>query len=365
MIPLMSKPRESLFDALNVPVQDDLTISVDEFDDYLPYTIDIYTGGSKVASLTKGDSYTLINGSFSIRPSSSIDDYRAYWQALDKDDNVVTSGSLDGNTITITDQITKIVFTSTTYGLFPFITIFNISGVGFSGGIFRALAHLYPDVEYFNHTMDFDYLTAHSGQKSVSNAVMVYLIKYGVDVPDLPIKVLSQKGINELAKVIWDKFGDAWTHIYDALTAQYNPIENYSMLEETTPDLTDEFGVSDDYQTSRDRNVNTNVDTETGLYGFNSTTSVPTGTGNTSGSALDNTENETETQTGSRIETHTGKTTVERSGNIGTTTSQMMVQSELDLRIKNHMEDIIFNDVDQILTTAGFAPILSETINFI
>ena len=40
----------------------------------------------------------------------------------------------------------------------------------------------------------------------------------------------------------------------------------------------------------------------------------------------------------------------------------MMLQSELDLRIKNHMEDIIFNDADQILTTAGYAPILSEQI---
>ena len=381
MIPMMRNQRQSLFDALNVPVKDDLIISVDEFDDYLPYTIDVYASGSRVASLGKGDSYTLTTGSFSIRPSSSTDDYRAYWQAFDKDDNLVTSGSLDGNTVTITDQITKIVFTSTTYGLYPFITIFSVSDVGFSGGIFRVLARQHPDVDFLqDETMDFDFLTAHSGQKAVSNSVLAYLVKYGIDVPDRPIRVLSQKGIDALARVIWSKFGDAWSKIYAALETEYKPLENYSMDEKTEPNLTDEFGVSDDYEKKLHRDVNSKTtttdqgsDTKTSVWGFNTTSTdgVPEGNIHTGGSVvteadkLYNNSDDIETQKGKRIEKHTGDTKVHRSGNIGVTTSQQMLQSEIDLRIKNHMEDIIFNDVDQILTTAGFAPILSEQIYII
>ena len=363
MIPLMSKPRESILDAFNTPKT---KLKIRNPGSGLNPTVELYG-----ETLRDGDEF-YITDEIEIQQTGGSPYHKAniiftYF------DGTSETLLLDGASMILpaTKYIKQIEIVTPILGL-ESVQRGTLTVDPFTYGVFDSIAQILGDLEEppvyagILSGLDFDYLTNHASSKAVSNLLHIMLAQNGETNPDTDcIKFLCYKDRYKLAERIFSRFGDAWTHIYDALTAQYNPIENYSMTEETTPDLTDEFGVSDDYQTSRDRNVNTNVDTETGLYGFNSTTSVPTGTGNTSGSALDNTENETETQTGSRIETHTGKTTVERSGNIGVTTSQQMLQSEIDVRIKNHMEDIMFNDVDQVLTTAGFAPILSETINFI
>ena len=380
MFPMMRNPRQSLFDALNVQRKDGLKISVDEFDNYLPYDILVKVDNETVATLNKGDDYTVTTGVFAIVPSSTTDDYIALWKLLDKDGLTVDSGALDGSSIETTEACAELVFYTSEYrsGEYPALNHFDIADIGIEGGIFTTLARQHPDVDFLqDETMDFDFLTAHSGQKAVSNAVRAYLIKYGIDVPNHQIRVLSQKGIDALARVIWSKFGDAWSKIYAALETEYKPLENYSMDEKTEPNLTDEFGVSDDYEKKLHRDVASKTtttdqgsDTKTSVWGFNTTSTdgVPEGNIHTGGSVvteadkLYNNSDDIETQKGKRIEKHTGDTKVHRSGNIGVTTSQQMLQSEIDLRIKNHMEDILFNDVDQILTTAGYAPILSEQI---
>lgn len=227
---------------------------------------------------------------------------------------------------------------------------------------------------YLSGDMNADYLTSH-GMKTASPAVMLWLRKYGHEIGVPGVRVLSMNGLVELGKQIVRRFADSWQKIYDALTAEYRPLENYSMTEETTPDLTDTFGVSDDYEKNVHRELNSkttttdqNKTTDASVYGFNSSDPVPASKMVGSGSVEsvadvnDNFSDEKETQVGSRVETHTGKSTLTRSGNIGVTTSQQMLESEIALRVKNHMEDIIFSNIDEILTTAGFSPIRSEEI---
>ena len=359
MIPM----RESLFDALNVS-KPAVTIEVDNFEAFLPYTIDVYVNGDKIAELSKGDQITINTGIFELRGVAS-DDYDAIFSALNDDGVEVFRGRLQGDTYTTQSKISRIVFIDTEYLTVSASASFDIGTSEMPDGIFTKLKQEHPTLPFFDDQMDFDYLTNHSGTKSISNSVMMYLLKYGADVDDQPIKVLTDKGVKALADLIWMRYGDAWTKIYSALVEQYKPLENYSMIEETTPDLVDEFGVSDDYVKTHNRDVNSKIKTESGVYGFNSSDAVPSASAESSGNSADNVEHETETQTGKRIETHTGKSTLTRAGNIGVTTSQQMLQAEIDVRIKNHMDDIIYNDVDQILTTAGYSPILSRTIKII
>lgn len=363
MLPLTNRPRESLFDALNVPTGGGITIK----NEYTAFggNVVVYVDGNVVATIANNDTYDVTTGVFSL--VGDIADYMPQYRAYNADGTLIASGELDGTPLETTTPIAEIIVYNWAFDVTSTETAFDVGYIP-NGGIFAVLAGL-TGKAYFTDSMDADYLTNHSGTKAVSNSVLMYLIKYGIDAesiePCIPIKTLSRNGIIALANLIWQRYGDAWEHIYNALVAEYEPLENYSMHEETAPDLTDEFGVSNDYSKSRDRSVNTNVDTETGVYGFNSATAVPSGTGNTSGTALDNTENETETQTGKRIETHKGKTTVDRTGNIGTVTAQQMLTEEIAVRIKNHMDEIIYNDVDQVLTTAGYRPIYSRTINII
>ena len=357
--PLTSLPRESLFDALNVPTGGGITIK-NEYTGFGGY-VAIFVDGDIVATLANHDTYDVSSGVFSL--VGDIPDYMPQYRAYDADGTLIASGELDGTPLETTTTIAEIIVYNWQYSDTSTETAFDVGYIP-KGGIFTVLRGL-TGKAYFTDTMDADYLTTHSGTKSVSNAVMAYLAKYGEDVEDAPIRVLSSAGIIALAKMIWQRYGDAWERIYNALVAEYEPLENYKMHEETSPDLTDTYGVSDDYEKRRHTETNADVNTETGVYGFNSSSAVPSGTSNTNGMALNNNAEDVETQKGTRTEKKTGKTTVDRSGNIGVTTSQQMLESEIQIRIKNHMDDIIYNDCDQVLTTAGYAPILSSTINII
>ena len=122
----------------------------------------------------------------------------------------------------------------------------------------------------------------------------------------------------------------------------YNPLENYSMEEVRTPDLTDE----------ETENVKTDMTTErethaTNSYkGFNANDPVLVNKTDgdedvtTSGAKLDNEKSNTIT--------HTGTEELTRSGNIGVTTSQQMLESEFKVRQYDFYKQV-FNDIDTIL----------------
>lgn len=126
-------------------------------------------------------------------------------------------------------------------------------------------------------------------------------------------KMLTETGLSDAAKqnivdLIWIRFGRNWTKLWNTLTVEYNPIENYRMTE--------------------NGKINHGGDQNNGVYGFNSTSAVPSGTGHDV--YIDNTE-------------------LTRSGNIGVTTSQQMIQSERDLWVWKFFEQV-FQDVDTVLS---------------
>ena len=148
--------------------------------------------------------------------------------------------------------------------------------------------------------------------------------------------------MNHIGKVAYSRFGENWEDIYKAyFLSPYNPLENYSMLETRTPLL--------DTTTKAKRKQDTKTETKgsTSIVPFND--DEPTQTGESSGESTvteDNTKNEIETKTEQR-----GTDTLSRSGNIGVTTSQQMLDSELALRkfdfvkrVKSDLDRILFRD---------------------
>ena len=129
-----------------------------------------------------------------------------------------------------------------------------------------------------------------------------------------------------------------WVKEWATLSATYNPIENYSMTEEMTDDET----VSE-YGKVHTREDNLKDESKTAIYGFNSTDPSDTGAGETTRTGV-------VTDRDSGEDTHTRNYTLTRSGNIGVTTSQQMLQSERDLWKWNFFRDVVFPDVDRVLT---------------
>lgn len=173
--------------------------------------------------------------------------------------------------------------------------------------------------------LDVDYYLSRSGKKIISNLYQNLLDNYPDDDP-----------LIRLSKIIENRFKNKWDRLYEVLvSAEYNPIENYSMVEVETPDLEDHRVTKVDQDLTNETDLND--------YGFNSQDPVPTShnVNKITGSGDNNKTDEVVNRTGTR--------TLTRSGNIGVTTSQQMVQSSVDLYTKTNFINIIFDDIDSVL----------------
>lgn len=105
-----------------------------------------------------------------------------------------------------------------------------------------------------------------------------------------------------------DLIRDRYNKIYETTQYEYNPIENYDMVEDGTEHVDSES------------KSHTSSDTRSNEFPMNSATERPVGhgTGEGDGSASGNSD-----------KTHT----LRRHGNIGVTTAQQMIQSERELII--------------------------------
>lgn len=149
--------------------------------------------------------------------------------------------------------------------------------------------------------LDQEYYLLHSGDKWASQ----FYLKM----------IEGNKTVSDIAKVVLNKFKANWTKLYEAIESDYNPINNYDMVE---------------HEEVNSKITNTS---NSKRYGFN-TTDNPVGD-------LDM-ENES---SGDKKDNFRDLT---RSGNIGVTTSQQMISSEIELR-RNKLINIIMNDIDTML----------------
>lgn len=282
-----------------------------------------------------------------------------------------------------------------------------------TGGIFTDLENSYSDqFEWLNSTgeiLDIEYYGNKSGDKETSPLIDTFIESNEESEIQNPI-ILTNEQRATLADIIANKFHNKWIRLYEIMSAEYNPIENYSMIETEEPDITKKYGVSNDYEikseTSKstsisrtetpsndykvteekkvntDLSVDTSTQTASDIYGFNSTSPVPSNEGNGTstvttagdaetnyettsktqegymtiteeGDAENNIETNTQSQTGYKEETETGTRTLTRSGNIGVTTAQQMIESEIALWQWNFF-DMVFQDVDTILTSPKY-----------
>lgn len=230
------------------------------------------------------------------------------------------------------------------------------------GGIFRAIYNLneLPFLSEENATLlDQIYYYAYASDKYISNYILNLTMLIAPIVSD-DLLVSDQLFCDEgdvnikIAKYILLKYKVSWINQYNVLTAEYNPIDNYSMTETETPNLTRSVSSSENRTETPNLTTTSGNDgsTKNNYYGFNDSSTD----GSSVNSSSANSTNTT-TQTGnnkvdsssSTTETNSGFRTLTRKGNIGVTTSQQMIESELELR-KKQFFDIMIKDVDKIMS---------------
>lgn len=177
-----------------------------------------------------------------------------------------------------------------------------------TSGIFHALKGIATgeSFDWLNNDayLDITYYVSHSGEKYASRFYLTMLE--------------HNKTISDIANIIFNKFSDKWQRIYDAIKMEYNPINNYDMVENEKVNS----------------KITSTVGTDNKTYGFGSTTAAPTdeaaSTSTTEGDKKDNYRELT------------------RSGNIGVTTSAQLLAGEIEVR-KNIFIDIVMNDIDTMM----------------
>lgn len=211
-----------------------------------------------------------------------------------------------------------------------------------------------------------DYLNISDAQLLVldlSSASAGYDRAFGAIYDILPKNADTEVLLTYCATTVYQMFNNAWSYQYKALTADYNPINNYDSVENST-DTHEYTGTqSTEHEVTKNntdtpditRTSNGTNDSSGSLYGFNSATAVPSDEANRKSNSTDTetgtvtsngTENGTNTRTDNLKETITHELT--RSGNIGVTTSQQMIESELELR-KKQFYNIMIRDIINFL----------------
>lgn len=202
--------------------------------------------------------------------------------------------------------------------------------------------------------LDLQYHGNHSGDKLISS--LVYKL-YKIDEEEIQSSTLTE--IVKTFFVIYQKDIDRMWEVY---TTEYEPSENYNMIEHGADGKKD----SKTTTTVTPNEHNVQVKTDSDVYGFNSSTAVNSGdvtqttTYNgdptiTTISGWDAQNNSQSMQNPINEQTLNGfKETNEhyfiRHGNIGVTTTQQMLESEIALWQWNFYNSYLFKVLDKFLT---------------
>lgn len=167
---------------------------------------------------------------------------------------------------------------------------------------------------------------------------------------------LTPENASVIAMSIMAVNGRNWSKLWDTLNIDYNPIENYRMVETEQENgkvnHSDTETISGSSENSGNGHASTSGNNATNVFGFNSENAVGADTGTTdteTSSTQSTTVSTNETRETENIGTSTNDRTLTRSGNIGVTTSQQMIESERTLW-DWYFFDVVFRDIDKMLT---------------
>ena len=242
-------------------------------------------------------------------------------------------------------------------------------------GVFTDLASFdmpWADVKSAS-ALDLLYIN-HSGEKIQARIVRTNVNTYGV---------LDATSRALIAQALYNMYAEPWAKLWDTMTIEYSPIENYRMTETETTDrdgttsgtdtgTVSHQGTDTETHTGTDTDTHTGTNTtvtarteERGIYGFDSASASDSDSADIDETVTD-TKNltdtrtlnltdgtqrsETETRNLASAGTHsdTEERELTRYGNIGVTTSQQMITAEREVWQWLYFEHV-FNDIDKVI----------------
>ena len=187
----------------------------------------------------------------------------------------------------------------------------------FNSESFKSLFTFMP--EYCNMYTDMDYLLNRSGEKIASPLLESLSTK--------PLEEIN----NILSNLLFIKYGEKWKKQLETLKTVYNPLENYNRIFIKEQDENHRTVTTDNSSTTSE-NEKMAFDSE--VYSKESKTTTKGNGG------------EVTNDTNIKVNTYRETTT----GNIGVTTNQQMLESEIKLRNSYIFINLVYYDIDNELS---------------
>lgn len=161
-----------------------------------------------------------------------------------------------------------------------------------------------------------------------------------------------------IAAIILSKYRDKWTRLWEVNESEYNPIHNYDMTENETDGVIETNARNGSVNNTNTRNRSVTGHEQDYVFGFNSQSSDRNPSSRYESQNGDNLS-ENLAEISSQNDNHNKNETrqLTRSGNIGVTTTQQMLQAEIELWQWNFIEQVLA-DTDEFMTIPFYDPCL-------
>lgn len=235
------------------------------------------------------------------------------------------------------------------------LTLYQASPDAFSAGTLGIFTYLddldvpWKDLD-IAQSLNRMYYGLHSGYKIVSPIVDKMIASNEDD-------VLTVAQVTQLANDAFILYGSKWAKLWEVNNYEFDPGENYNMIENETLNQTKEHTRTDNLQSAHEgtetQTPNTTQTESNTVYGFNSTTATPSDETTTTNTGTIENEYDTtikNTGTQSNIEENDDVRQLTRHGNIGVTTTSQMLTEVINLWHWNFFKDVVFADLDMVLT---------------
>ena len=234
--------------------------------------------------------------------------------------------------------------------------IFTNWAVASENSLFYKLERVSKEIPWAELNLEYvlnrDYFGRVSGQK-IASPLVTGLYDYYKTLYDTDT-ALSET-LDDVVDLAWWHYGTNWVEEWKTRNFEYNPIENYNMIETLVNEKeSTTYGKKTETATenTQETTATSTGSGETQTYGFNSDTAVPQNASSNEDSTTQTaTGSGTATQTDSGTDTREKTSTFTRNGNIGVMSTQSLILETRNLNAYwSFFNDVVYKNLDHILT---------------
>lgn len=222
-------------------------------------------------------------------------------------------------------------------------------------GLFNYLSEVttmpWDNVDYISiESLDLLYFGSHSGSKFCAPLINIMVSEETGVIPSV--------NRTSIATMLITKYLRNWERLFDTMVVTYNPIHNYDMREVRDLKKADSSAEKSTEDMAEGASSSNSMDNVNYRYGMNTNKNSPKESDKmVSGYSSKSSSEQKIGRSVNAVGAGEEEEEIKRSGNIGVTTTQKLIEEERDIWLWNYF-DIVFSDIDRELALMFHNPCL-------